>query len=419
MEYRVHEMLSYKLHMIKTDKFKTTTMKIIFSEKITKQIITLKNLLSDLLIYSCKKYPTKRDLSIALQDLYAMNIFSDCYRIGNLYNSEIGITFLNEKYTEKGMFEKSISILSEIIFNPNILESEFDNSSFEIVKELNRNQIESVKEDTRKLSLIKMLECMGKKESYSLHGFGYLDDLNKITSSILYNYYFNFLKSNKIDIYIIGDIDFNKTIETVTNLFKFSEPKNTKFDISVYHEKFRKVPKKVINEMNILQSKLSIGCKIKDTNDFEKKYVLTLYSIILGGSSDSKFFRNIREKNSLCYYISSTANKMDNIILITSGINKNNFSKVVRLIKKEMKDMQDGKFTESEIEKAKANYITLLDELSDNPSQIISSYYSTELLNFDDIETRKKKILTVTKKDIENLSKKIIIDTIYLLGGNN
>ena len=47
MEYRVEDFLSYKLHMIKTDKFKTINVKIIFSKKVEKQEITIRNFLSD------------------------------------------------------------------------------------------------------------------------------------------------------------------------------------------------------------------------------------------------------------------------------------------------------------------------------------------------------------------------------------
>ena len=50
MEYRVDDNLSYKIHMIKTDKFKTVNIKIIFSKEIKKEEITLRNFLSDFLV---------------------------------------------------------------------------------------------------------------------------------------------------------------------------------------------------------------------------------------------------------------------------------------------------------------------------------------------------------------------------------
>jgi len=141
--------------------------------------------------------------------------------------------------------------------------------------------------------------------------------------------------------------------------------------------------------------------------------------MILGGSSESKLFRNVREKNSLCYYISSNSNKIDNLLFITSGISKSSFDKVVSLIKKQLKEIQKGNITEEEIEKSKIKYISLVDEMYDYPSQIVSYYYASEILKSDLPEERKKMINKVSKQDIINVSNKIYMDTIYLLGGEN
>ena len=190
-----------------------------------------------------------------------------------------------------------------------------------------------------------------------------------------------------------------------------------KDDFIISHDKFRKTPKKIIEDCKIAQSKLSIGCKIENIDSFDRNYVLPLYSIILGSGSDSKLFKEVREKNSLCYYISASANKLDSILFITSGISYTNFDKTVKLIKKSLKDMENGKFTEEDIDNAKTNYITMLEELKENPFQIISSYYSTEMFNYDTIEEREKNILSVNYEQIKGIASKIYMDTIYLLKG--
>ncbi len=417
MEYCVKDYTSYKLHMIKTKKFKTINVKVIFSSKVIKEEITFKNFLGDILVHSSKKYKTRKELSTALQDLYAMNIFSNCYRIGNLYNMEINASLLNEKYTEEGMLEGSIKLLKEIILNPNVNNNMFDKEAFSYVKNITHNQIESIKEDTRKLSLIKMLEVMGKKEAFSYHGFGYIEDLNKITEENLYDFYNKTINTNKIDIFIIGDIDFNVIEKIVGDNFKFKTLKHKSNDYIIYHNKFRKIPKKVIDEVKISQSKLSIGCKLEKLNNYERNYVLPIYSMILGGGSDSKLFRNVREENSLCYYISASINKLDSLLFITSGITAYNFNQVLKLIKKSIKDISNGKVTEEDIEKSKIQYITMLDEMKENPFQIMSTYYSIEVLNYDDLDTRKEKIKKVSFNDIKDISSKIHIDTIFLLKG--
>lgn len=417
MQYKKIELGSYNLHMIKTDRFKTVNVQIIFSDKIVKEDITKRNFLSDILTYSSKKYKTKRDISITSQDLYAANVYATSYRLGNYYNTDINLYFLNEKYTEEGMMEKSMDFLSEIIFNPNVENNRFDSNSFSVIKNNMRIQIESIKEDTRKYSMIKMLEAMGGDMPYSYHGFGYIEDLDEITEENLYEYYKKFIQTSNIEIFVIGDIDFEKMESIVREKFKFNVFKKKKESPIIIHNKVRSRIKTVIEEDDISQSKLTIGCKTHDLTDFEKHYVLTLYNIILGGDGDSLLFQNVREKHSLCYYVSSSSNKVDNLILISSGITKSNFKKALRLIKKQMQDIAKGNFDLEMLEKAKTRYNSVLDEMYDYPNQIISAYYASLILGIDYPEERKKKIMEVTKEDIMEISKKITMDTVYLLGG--
>ena len=417
MQYKKVQLGSYNLHMIKTDRFKTVNMQIVLSDSIKKEDITKRNFLSDMLTYSCEKYKTKRDISIASQDLYAASVYSTCYRLGNYYNTDINLYFLNEKYSEEGMTEKSLDFLKEIIFNPNVEDNKFDSTSFNVIKNNMRIQIKSIKEDPRKYSMIKMLENMDKNMPYSYHGFGYLEDLEKITEENLYEYYQDFLRKSNIEIFIIGDIDFDNIEKLVREKFKFNVYKKKKEEPIIIHKKIRTRAKTIVEEDEINQSKLTIGCKINGLTDFEKNYVLTIYNIILGGDSDSLLFKNVREKNSLCYYVSSSSNKMDNLLIISSGIAKNNFKKTLSLIKKEMKNIEKGNFNEELIEKAKIRYNSVLDEMYDYPNRIISAYYASEILGVDFPDVRKKKIMEVTKEDIVGICKKIKMDTIYLLGG--
>lgn len=265
--------------------------------------------------------------------------------------------------------------------------------------------------------MINMLDNMGD-DVYSYHTFGYLDDLNLITPESIYEYYKEFIRTSKIDIYVIGNIDFYETKRLISNNFKFNTLKMKKCDPFIYHNKFRKIPKKVINKMPLSQSKLSIGCKIDELSAYERNYVLPIYSMILGGGSNSKLFNKVREKNSLCYYISASANKLDNVLFITSGINKENFDKVVTLIKEELKSMKLGKFDEGDMNDAKMQYIAMLEEFKDSPAQIISSYYSVLVIGNDPLDVRMEKIKKVTYDDVKEFGKHIHMDTIYLLEGD-
>ena len=172
-----------------------------------------------------------------------------------------------------------------------------------------------------------------------------------------------------------------------------------------------------LEENDSNQSKLAVGCRLVGLTDYERNYALTIYNIILGGGTDSKLFKEVREAHSMAYYISSVVNKLDNIMLIRAGITRDNFDSVVKLIEQEMNEMKKGKFLDDDIAKAKQIYLSAIDEIEESQSDIIDSYYMMDLLGVDDIETKKKKMMLVSRDDIIKVSKKVFIDTIYMLEG--
>ena len=404
--------------MVNTDRFKTINVEVIFRNKIKKEEITITNFLASILAYTTKNYPVKNALALKLQDLYSARLFPSCYRIGKYYNVDFNLSILDEKYSEEGMFEESLELLRNIIFDPNVDHDEFDHTSFHVIQNEEKAQIERIKEDTRKYSIIRMLQTLGKDLEFSYSEYGYMEDLDKITPANLYEFYKNFIHNSSIDIFVIGNIDFNKTEKLIREKFKFRVFKKNKDSIILDNIVPRKKPQIVFEEDNTSQAKLSIGCIIDYMTKFEREYVLNIYNLILGATADSKFFKNIREKYSICYYVSSIGNKLDNLFIITSGINKKNFDMMMTLIKKEMQDMDNGFFSEEDVENAKKYYLSILEEAIDKPGQIISSYYAMSLWGVDPLEKRKEEILKVTKDDIIKLSKKINIDTVFLLGGD-
>lgn len=417
MEYKKIDMTAFNLHLIKTDRFKTVNVRVCLRDNINKDEITLRNMLTSFLTYSTDTYPNKRDMVLKAQDLYGVNVYTKSYRSGNFNMINFCLSLLNEKYTEKGMLEESIKFLSDVIFKPNFYKEEEFNQAYKFLYDNMESSMKGIKENPTTYSVIRMLEEMDINAPYSYREFGYLKDLEKITKEDLISYYEKIIKNSLVDVYVIGDID----EDNITNLLKkyltfttFKRPKESQL---IEHNKLPLKIKIVKEQEDSNQSKLSIGCKIDSLTEFERNYVLTVYNMILGGNSESKFFQIIREKHSLAYYVYSSLNKLDSLMIIKAGISKENFETTVKLIKQLMKDMEKGKFSDDDINVVKENYISLLKEIEDNENAIIETYLAKDLLNLGDIDERKKEIMKVTKEDIINVAKKIKIDTIFLLEG--
>ena len=418
MNYKVIEKNNYKLHLINTNRFKTIKFRVILKQPVVKEEIVLRNMLLDVLTYSCMKYPSKKELVKQAQSLYGASVYSKGYRIGKMQLINIYLTILNEKYTESGMIEESLELLSEILFNPKIENNSFDSDSYNLSYRQNLQSIKNLKDSKGKYATIRMLENMDDNQEYTYNEYGYIEDLVKQNSQVLCDYYKKIINTSKVDIYVIGNIE-NIDIEgLLAKYMKFENNPTFEEDTIIKHNEFRNEVNVIKEQDNNNQSNLVIGCKLNDLTNFEMNYVLTIYNIIFGSGADSKLFKNIREENSLCYYVTSSVNKLDNLLFIRSGISKNNFDKVIELINKNMELMSKGEFSDEDITKAKEAYLSFVDEIKDNDDAIIETYIAHDILGIDLIDERKEQIIKISKEDIINVSKKIKMDTIYLLEGD-
>ncbi len=417
MEYIKKDLGAYNLHIIKTDKFKTITLKAYFRSPIVKEEITLRNILCNILLQSSKNYESKRALTIKAQDLYAADIGATNSRLGNYIVTSFYATSLNDKYTEKGNFTNVVEFISDVIFNPDVKENKFNEDKLDIVKDNCINSINSLKEDSSSYSLIRMAEAFDKDSPLSYRMLGYKEDLDKIDSKNLYDYYLKMINNDLVDIFVIGDVDTPTIVSTIKKYFKLRTMKKKKVPYMLENKKPRSRRLFAKETIDYSQSKLAICNTISELSTFERNYALTLYNIILGGSSDSKLFKNVREENSLCYTIKSVPNKLDNILIISAGIDKNNFKKTVDLIETNMQLMKKGKFSDNDLIIAREYYLTALDDILESPSAIIDNYLMMELLGTDTIEEKRTKITEVTKKDIVKVAKKIKMDTVFCLEG--
>ena len=418
MEYIKYELGAYNLNVIKTNNFKTVRVEVKFRNVVKKEEITLRNLLKMVLIESTKKFDTERKFVIESEELYDLKLSSTSSRVGNFTTLSFNLTFLNEEYTEKGLHNKSLDFLMEVLFNPNVSNNKFDSLSFNNCVNKLEKSIMGRKDNKTKYSIFALLQHMGDY-AYSYDQYGYLSDLKNIDEAKLYEYYKKVLMNDLVDVYVIGNVDSNEIKEYFINNFKINSFKKEKMNVLIDEVLPRKRVKVFKEEDAVNQTKIAIGLRFNDVSEYERKYVLYVYNEILGGSGNSLLFDTVRQKNSLAYYINSIAQGYDNLLIIYTGIDKDRVDLGLKLIKKTIKDIEKGKFTSDMFNNA-INMITSSLKLSlETQPSVINNYYAMNILNSDDINTRISKFEKVTKEDVINFSKKIKMDTIFLLEGDH
>ena len=416
MEYVKKDLGSYNLHVIKTNKFKTIMVRVVFQRPIKKEEITIRNVLSDMFLQSSKKYKSKRELSIKAQDLYAADITTGNSRLGNYMVTNFYLSLLNDKYTEEGNFEAGLEFLSEIIFNPDVKNNKFNSKQLDVVKSNCRSTLNSIKEDASNYSVIRLFEELDNStSSYRMNG--YLEDLDNIDVDSLYTYYESMIKSDLVDIFVIGDVDEEDMVSLFRKYFKIKTLKKRKTNYLLDDVSCRKKKKVSYEDSDNNQSNLAIACRVHGLSDYERNYPLTLFNIIFGGGCDSKLFKEVREEHSLCYSVYSVPNKLDHLLIIKAGIDRYNFDKTIEIIEKDLNDMKKGKFNESDINIAKEYYETAIEATEESQHRLIDNYMMMEFIGTDTLDVKREMMSKVTKKEIVKVAKKINIDTIFLLEG--
>lgn len=411
MIYKEYNNSTYNIYTVKTDKFKTCHMEIVFRNNIDKSTITKRSLITEMLVENSKNYKTRKEMLIELENLYNSYFYGVTNRIGSSILTSFCFDFINPNLVDEDI-EKFIKFPINVIFNPNINMEEFDITTFQYVKERVKKDIESIIEDQKRYSIDKLLTNMCYETESSININGYVKDLDLITSTNLYNYYLDMLEHDYIDIYIIGDLDMDRVSRIVKDNFNINILKDHKVNYDI-NNKLVKKTKKIIENYNFSQENICIGLNIDNITDYEKNYVGYLYNMILGGGSlDTKLYTRLRGENSLCYNCSSIYQKFDNLIILHTAISKENEGLAIKLMKKALLDMENGNITDDELDNAKKLVTTNLNMSLDNPGKIIDNYIFKNLYGLDSIEIRIENYNKVTKKDILNFSKKVKMNTI-------
>ena len=420
MKYKTYNCNSFNVHTIKTDKFKTSHVEVIFRDIANKDEMGAYSFLADMLSQSSKTYPRKKDLITRFEELYKIIVYATTLRVGNVLDFHVSLDFINPDYiNDKNYVEEVIKTLFDIIENPNVTNDEFDLKTFNIVKERLKREINSLKENPMKQSIKEAFKAMNADTPTSYELLGNLESLEKITPSSLYKTYKNLRKNFKVDIFLIGNLEMDDTVSLIKKYFKNRYIIENKLDLMVDNKEIKRLVVKSMASDNV-QANLVMIFNLKKLTEIEKNITFNVFNYLYGsGGLTSKLYQSIREKNSLCYAISSMYLKYDKLLLVHISLEQANVKKATSLVKKELKNMQVGNFAEEELKDAINNMIVSLDMAQDNNVSIINNYVFHVFDNLPMPEERVEMFKNIKKEDVISVAKKVKLNTIFTLEGRN
>ena len=404
------------LTLIPSKKFKTNLVSVYIQRILDKNETTKNALIPNIITKASNKYKNLKEIANKLEDLYGASVLADISKRGERQILNIKLVTTNEKYLDEPIFTDAIEFLNEIINNPLVENGGFNEEILKLEKQNLAERIKAKINDKGRYALERCFEEMCKDEKFSISEYGYIDQIEYINGLDLYNHYKNILKTSPIDIVVEGEFDEEKVVSIIKDKFRFERENVIQIPREQYKKNVKSV-KNIVDKMDITQGKLVMGYRTNtDFADANSYYPLVVGCNILGGGPHSKMFINIREKESLCYYIYSSIEKYKGILFVSSGIETQNYEKTVELVRKQIESIINGEISDEELENSKISLISSMRALTDSIGGLSDFKFSQDIsktnLSVEDIINY---VENVSKEEIINVFKNLRLDTIYFL----
>ena len=426
MSYKTQEIKKgIQAHVIETNKFKTNLFAMFLTVPLNRENITQNALIPAVLRRGTETLKSQEEISIELENMYGATLDCGVEKTGDNQVLKFYLETLNDNFlpNKENLSKKAIELLLDVIFNPLTENNHFKKEYVDSEKKTIKRLIDGRIDNKDMYAYTRCIEEMYKNEPYGLYKYGYIEDLENINEENLYTDYQNLLSTAKIDFFASGELQTDSVISIIEgnqNIQKLQEREDTHIVNTEDTEKKKKVQIQTIQDVkDVTQGKLVIGLDI-DYYKKNSKYAMCIYNVILGESATSKMFQNVREKAGLAYSARSTYVRQKNNIFIRAGIEIKNYSKALEIIKEQLEDMKNGKFSDEEIENAKKYMTSGIKTVQDEQDSEITYYMGQELsktlLTFEEYMN---KINAVTREEILEIAKNIHINTIYFLMNEN
>lgn len=411
------------VYKINNEKFKSIYFSINFTMQVTKEEISKNSLLSKMLLKSCEKYQTEKEMQKHLYSLYGSNFDIAVEKLGDLYNVEFRAECINKKYLPENIdvVDDILRFMYNVIYKPNITEKKFNEDLFKREKENLVDKIREVKDDKLRFGIRKMEELMCENEPFGVYVYGSEDDVLSITNEELYKTYKKLINESLVTVIVSGNLNGYEDINTrINSIFKDKLFSNLDQNSLVYNIKSKYSKEEIVESQQTTQSVISYGIRLSDVDEIDF-YAINVYNAILGGTPSSKLFQNFREKESLAYTVRSRYYRFKDIIIIYAGINKENYERAKTVIEEQINDIKNGHITDEEFNASKQSLISDLKEWNDSKISLSKMLMSNLIVNKNSdasISHMVSNLEKVTKDDVVKIANKIKIEKIYFLGGD-
>ncbi len=408
------------LYTRKSAQFKTVNFSVKWKTSLNEKVAAARSVLANVLEDSNGKYRTQSALRNKLDELYGTVLYTDVSKRGDMHIFTLNAECVNDEYlADSGVLNEAIELIQTVIFNPNMVDGEFDAETVTREKRSVTERIRSQYDNKTSYAQKRMLEILKPNSPISTSSNGTEEEVASITPSSLRETYRSMLAEDLVDIYVVGDIDEKEMIEKLSAVFNF-EARTARKEVAFKTDETlaNTAIAEIREQQEMKQGKLHLGFSTPVTFNHPDYMKMQVMNGVFGGFAHSKLFMNVREKESMAYYVSSSYASHYGLLYVMAGIDAELEEKAVALVKEQLLSLQNGDITDLEMEQTKALLKNSITSSFDSARAQIDIF--DQFKEMDEHFTANLLISgweAVTIEDVQEMAKNIKLEITYLLSG--
>lgn len=320
----------------------------------------------------------------------------------NAYTSRERTCFYSatlKKYTER-----SIDLLTDIVFNPTFPEKEIEREKRVILEE-----IEMYKDSPVENIYDKFHNYVFDGNSLGHNILGTSNEIKNFSTKDILEFRNKNYSNNRIVLSIVGNLTIQK-VESLVSKYLSQTPfvRNT----SKQNSGFNYVPFKKEFEKDFQQTHCILG-NIAYSQKDDRKYGLLLLSDILGGDwMSSRLNISIREKYGYVYNINSNYGTYSDtgLFLVQFGTDLKYLDRVINLVLKEFKKLREKRLSDAQLNRAKRQLLGQYAMAEENKSAVMH-FQGKNILSYGYVVSKEEfteRIERLTSDDLFEIANKVL-----------
>lgn len=409
------------LTAVQTQKFKSSVLGMQFLLPLAREQAALHALLPMVLRRGTAEHPDMESLSAVLDELYGGSLEPTVRKKGETQCVGFVGSFLDDAYTLDGsaVLEPSAALLGELVLRPYTRDEVFCPDYTRQERENLVTRIRAQVNDKRQYAQVRVVAEMCAGEPFGVDKLGDEASAAAITPQKLWDCYQQVLRTAPIEFYYCGSAPLERVRAAVQAIVD-GLPAGERAPLARPEKGNAPAqPRRVEEALDVTQGKLAMGFRTGGVTCWEEEYpAMAMCNAVFGGTTLSKLFMNVREKLSLCYYASSTLEKMKGLILVSSGIEFDKFQQARDEILHQLEEIRQGNMEDWELEGTRrtmigAHLATL--DVQDRQEDFWLGQTAAGLET--GIEELVAQLEQVTREQVAQAAQKLELDTIYFLKG--